>query len=113
VIRHLIDIQYDRNDMTLTRATFRARGDTLEVYPAYEDIAVRVEFFGDEIERISDVDPLTGEILAERPDIVIYPARHFVTSSDKLGVALRTSSRNLTTGSRCLTPKAKCSRPPG
>ena len=89
VIRHLIDIQYDRNDMTLTRATFRARGDTLEIYPAYEEIAVRVEFFGDEIERISDVDPLTGEILADRPDIVIYPARHFVTSSDKLVVALK------------------------
>ncbi len=89
VIRHLIDIQYDRNDMTLTRATFRARGDTLEIYPAYEEIAVRVEFFGDEIERISDVDPLTGEILADRPDIVIYPARHFVTSSDKLAVALK------------------------
>jgi excinuclease ABC subunit B len=95
VIRHLIDIQYDRNDMTLTRATFRARGDTLEVYPAYEDIAVRVEFFGDEIERISDVDPLTGEILAERPDIVIYPARHFVTSSDKLGVALKDIEQEL------------------
>ncbi len=89
VIRHLIDIQYDRNDMTLTRATFRARGDTLEIYPAYEEIAVRVEFFGDEIDRISDVDPLTGEILSERPDIVIYPARHFVTSSDKLAVALK------------------------
>jgi len=95
VIRHLIDIQYDRNDMTLTRATFRARGDTLEIYPAYEDIAVRVEFFGDEIERISDVDPLTGEILAERPDIVIYPARHFVTSSDKLGVALKDIEQEL------------------
>ncbi len=88
VIRHLIDIQYDRNDMTLTRGTFRVRGDTLEVYPAYEDIAVRVEFFGDEIERISDVDPLTGEILTERPDIAIYPARHFVTSSAKLTSAI-------------------------
>jgi excinuclease ABC subunit B len=89
VIRHLIDIQYDRNDMTLTRGTFRARGDTLEIYPAYEEIAVRVEFFGDEIERISDVDPLTGEILTERPDIVVYPARHFVTSSDKLVHAMK------------------------
>ncbi len=88
VIRHLIDIQYDRNDMTLTRGSFRVRGDTLEVYPAYEEIAVRVEFFGDDIERISDVDPLTGEILTERPDIVIYPARHFVTNSEKLGKAI-------------------------
>jgi excinuclease ABC subunit B len=88
VIRHLIDIQYDRNDMTLTRGTFRVRGDTLEIYPAYEEIAVRVEFFGDDIERISDVDPLTGEILTERPDIVVYPARHFVTNAEKLGKAI-------------------------
>jgi len=95
VIRHLIDIQYDRNDMTLTRATFRVRGDTLEVYPAYEDIAVRVEFFGDEIERISDVDPLTGEILTERPDIAIYPARHFVTSSEKLTSAIKDIEQEL------------------
>jgi len=95
VIRHLIDIQYDRNDMTLTRATFRVRGDTLEVYPAYEDIAVRVEFFGDEIERISDVDPLTGEILTERSDIAIYPARHFVTSSEKLTSAIKDIEQEL------------------
>ncbi len=88
VIRHLIDIQYDRNDMTLTRGTFRVRGDTLEIYPAYEEIAVRVEFFGDEIERIVDVDPLTGEILAERPDVAIYPAKHFVTSAKKLKAAI-------------------------
>jgi excinuclease ABC subunit B len=95
VIRHLIDIQYDRNDMTLTRGSFRVRGDTLEVYPAYEEIAVRVEFFGDEIERISDVDSLTGEILAERPEIVIYPARHFVTSSEKLVSAIKDIEQEL------------------
>jgi excinuclease ABC subunit B len=63
VVRHLIDIQYDRNDMTLLRGTFRVRGDTLEIFPAYEDIALRVEFFGDEVERIVEVDPLTGELL--------------------------------------------------
>src|ERR687894_1350592 len=66
IVRHLIDIQYDRNDMTLVRGSFRVRGDTLEIFPAYEDIALRVEFFGDEVERIVDVDPLTGEILVER-----------------------------------------------
>ncbi len=89
VIRHLIDIQYDRNDMTLTRGTFRVRGDTLEIYPAYEEIAVRVEFFGDEIERIVDVDPLTGEILVERPDVAIYPAKHFVTNAEKMRAAIQ------------------------
>ncbi len=95
VLRHLIDIQDDRNDMTLTRGTFRARGDTLEIYPAYEEIAIRVEFFGDEVERISDVDPLTGELLTERPDIQIYPAKHFVTSNDKLVAAIKDIQQEL------------------
>lgn len=89
VLRHLIDIQYDRNDMNLTRGTFRVRGDTLEVYPAYEEIAIRIEFFGDEVERIVEVDPLTGEILATRDDIAIFPAKHFVTTDDKMGVAIQ------------------------
>jgi excinuclease ABC subunit B len=89
ILRHLIDIQYDRNDMTLVRGSFRVRGDTLEVFPAYEEIAVRVEFFGDEVERIVEVDPLTGELLVERMEIDIYPAKHFVTTSDKLQVAIR------------------------
>ncbi len=89
VIRHLIDIQYERNDMSLTRGTFRARGDVLEIFPAYEEIALRVEFFGDEVDRIVDVDPLTGEILAERIEVDIYPAKHFVTTSDTLKVAIQ------------------------
>jgi excinuclease ABC subunit B len=88
VLRHLIDIQYDRNDMTLVRGTFRVRGDTLEIYPVYDELAVRVEFFGDEVERIVEVDPLTGEILSEKDTIEIFPARHFVTTSDKLALAI-------------------------
>lgn len=89
ILRHLIDIQYDRNDMNLTRGTFRVRGDTIEVFPAYEEIAVRIEFFGDEVERIVDVDPLTGEILTTRTEVAIYPAKHFVTTGDKMGAALQ------------------------
>ncbi|HWV25248.1 MAG TPA: excinuclease ABC subunit UvrB [Thermomicrobiales bacterium] len=89
VLRQLVDIQYDRNDMTLTRGTFRVRGDTLEIFPAYEEIAVRIEFFGDEIDRIVDVDPLTGELLTERDDVAIYPAKHFVTTDDRLSVAIK------------------------
>jgi excinuclease ABC subunit B len=96
VTRHLVDIQYDRNDMDLSRGNFRVRGDTLEVYPAYEEVAVRIEFFGDEVERIVEVDPLTGEILIERTDVVIYPAKHFVTTSDKLGAAIRDIEDELT-----------------
>jgi excinuclease ABC subunit B len=95
VLRHLIDIQYNRNDMTMTRGTFRVRGDTLEIFPAYEEIAVRVEFFGDEIERITDVDPLTGEILTERDSIVIFPAKHFVTNQDRLKLAIQGIQKEL------------------
>lgn len=95
ILRQLVDIQYDRNDMTLTRGTFRVRGDTLEVFPAYEEIAVRIEFFGDEIERIVDVDPLTGEILTEREDVAIYPAKHFVTTDDLLKVAIKDIEQEL------------------
>ena len=89
VLRQLVDIQYDRNDMTLIRGSFRVRGDTLEVFPAYEEIAIRIEFFGDEIDRIVDVDPLTGEILAERDSIAIYPAKHFVTTGDMMKSAVK------------------------
>ncbi|MDQ4100486.1 MAG: excinuclease ABC subunit UvrB [Chloroflexota bacterium] len=89
LLRHLIDIQYDRNDMNLVRGTFRVRGDTLEIFPSYEEIAIRIEFFGDEVERIVEVDPLTGELLVERLEIDIYPAKHFVTSSEKLQAAIK------------------------
>uniref|UniRef100_A0A7C2WDA8 UvrABC system protein B n=1 Tax=Thermorudis sp. TaxID=1969470 RepID=A0A7C2WDA8_9BACT len=89
LLRHLVDIQYDRNDLTLVRGTFRARGDVIEIFPAYEEITVRVELWGDEIERIVEIDPLTGEILAERTEIDIYPAKHWVTSQDKLLLAIQ------------------------
>ncbi|MEX2598268.1 MAG: excinuclease ABC subunit UvrB [Dehalococcoidia bacterium] len=80
--RRLIDMQYQRNDYDVARARFRIRGDTLEILPAYDDIALRIEFFGDEVERIVELDQLTGEILAERKSIDIYPAKHFVTSQE-------------------------------
>src|SRR6266540_1319368 len=89
VLRHLVDIQYERNDQSFVRGKFRVRGDTLEIHPAYDDLAVRIEFFGDEIERITELDPLTGEVLAERDRIDIYPARHFVTPREKLNEAIR------------------------
>jgi excinuclease ABC subunit B len=88
LIRHLVDMQYERNDFDFTRSRFRIRGDTLEVQPSYEEIAVRIEFWGDEVERIVDVDPLTGELLVERDSVDIYPAKHFVTSHDKLVAAI-------------------------
>ena len=79
VLRHLVDLQYQRNDQALTRARFRVRGDTLELQPASEETLVRVEFFGDEVERITELDPLTGELLAERKETNVYPATHYVT----------------------------------
>jgi excinuclease ABC subunit B len=89
VLRHLVDVQYERTNTDLVRGKFRVRGDTLEVQPAYEDLAVRVEFFGDDVERITELDPLTGEVLAERDKIDIYPARHFVTPREKLFEAIK------------------------
>ena len=88
VLRLLNAIQYERNDMEFSRGKYRVRGDVLEIYPSYEELAVRVEFFGDEIERIQQIDPLTGELLGVRDFIDIYPARHFITTQEKLQRAL-------------------------
>jgi excinuclease ABC B subunit len=88
VLRRLIDSHYTRNDMSLERGTFRVRGDTLEIVPAYEDMGLRIEFWGDEIERIQEFDPLTGEVLADRIEANIYPAKHFITSEEKLAAAI-------------------------
>jgi excinuclease ABC subunit B len=88
VLRHLVDLQYQRNDQALGRARFRVRGDTLELQPASEETIVRIEFFGDEVERVTELDPLTGELLAERKETNVYPATHFVTPADKLREAI-------------------------
>ncbi len=88
VARRLVEMQYQRNDVDFTRGRFRIRGDVLEIQPAYEEKAVRIEFFGDEIERIVEVDTLTGELLQEYAEISIYPAKHFVTSAQKLDQAM-------------------------
>lgn len=87
-LRHLTDIQYQRNDIDFQRGTFRVRGDVVDVFPAGEELAYRVEFFGDEIERITKVDPLTGEILATLNEFKIFPSSHYVTPQSKLKVAL-------------------------
>ncbi|MGB6894975.1 MAG: excinuclease ABC subunit UvrB [Dehalococcoidia bacterium] len=88
-MRRLVDMQYERNDFNLVRGKFRLRGDSITIQPAYEELAVRVDFWGDEVERIIEVDPLSGELLAERDSIEIFPAKHFVTSQDKLEMAIR------------------------
>jgi excinuclease ABC subunit B len=83
-IRRLIDIQYERNEVNLTRGRFRVKGDTLEVMPAYEQSSVRIEWWGDSIERILVMDPLTGEVLAEPGEVTIFPATHYVTPRDQM-----------------------------
>ena len=88
LIRHLVDMQYERNDYDFTRGRFRIRGDTFEIQPAYQETALRIELWGDGVERIVEVDPLTGEVLADRDQVDIYPAKHFVTSREKLLAAI-------------------------
>jgi excinuclease ABC subunit B len=88
VLRRLVDIQYTRNDMSFTRGTFRVRGDTLEVFPVYEELAVRIEFFGDEIERLMTLHPVTGEVLSEDRELYIFPASHYVAGPERMERAI-------------------------
>ena len=87
-IRWLTDIQYQRNDIDFHRGTFRVRGDVVDVFPAGSETAYRIEFFGDEVERITNVDSLTGEILKELPELTIFPSSHYVTPRDKVQIAI-------------------------
>ncbi len=96
VLRHLVSIYYLRNDSSLDRGRFRVRGDVLEIHPAYEETGYRISFFGDEIERICRFDLLTGEILGELEELTIYPAKHFITSDEKLQASLDTIACELT-----------------
>jgi excinuclease ABC subunit B len=88
VLRKLVDIYYLRNDLNFTRGKFRVRGDTLEVFPAYEERAMRVEFFGDQVERILVMDPVTGEIVGERDELFVFPASHYVAGSERMRRAI-------------------------
>ena len=88
ILRRLVDQQYERDELTLSRGKFRIRGDTLTIHPSYEDLAVRVQFWDNEVERIVELDPLTGEILAERDRVDIYPAKHFVTTDERMVAAV-------------------------
>lgn len=96
ILHKLVDIQYQRNDISFTRGTFRVRGDIVEIFPvANNERAIRVELFGDEIERITEIDVLTGEIVGEREHVAIFPASHFVTHEDTMKVALVNIEREL------------------
>jgi excinuclease ABC subunit B len=89
ILRQLVDMQYERNDMNFIRGKFRVRGDTIEVHPAYEEQGIRIELFGDEVERISRVDPLTGEILEVLEEVVVFPATHYVAGEERMRSAIQ------------------------
>ena len=107
LIRQLIDMQYERNDFDLTRGRFRVKGDTLEILPAYEELGVRIEFWGDEVERILQLDPLTGEIISDLEHVDIYPAKHFVTSQEKMASAIKSIEQELKTQTEILKKEGK------
>ncbi|MGB0113449.1 MAG: excinuclease ABC subunit UvrB, partial [Ilumatobacteraceae bacterium] len=88
ILRRLVDMQYDRNDMTLGRGNFRVRGDTIEVHPAYEESVLRIEMFGDTVDRITTIDPLTGEQLSEMQRAHVFPATHYVTGPERMSKAM-------------------------
>src|SRR5690606_10529322 len=96
LLRQLVSIQYARNDVNFTRGTFRVRGDVAEIFPASRDErCIRVEFFGDEIDRLTEIDALTGEILGEREHVAIFPASHYVTREDKMKLAIESIEKEL------------------
>ncbi|MGQ0568648.1 MAG: excinuclease ABC subunit UvrB [Armatimonadota bacterium] len=90
IVRRLVDIQYERNDIDFARGRFRVRGDVIEIFPAYEERAVRIDLFGDQVERIIELSPLTGEVFETKETVALWPAKHWVTTEDRLERALRT-----------------------
>src|SRR5690606_39009499 len=95
ILRKLVEIQYERNDVEFARGTFRVRGDVIEVYPSYEEQALRIELFGDEVDELSVIDAITGETLARRDRVAIYPKSHFVTSRERSRRAVETIKAEL------------------
>src|ERR1700753_3688729 len=89
LLRKLVDVQYTRNDLAFTRGTFRVRGDTVEIFPVYEELAVRVELFGDEIEKLTYLHPLTGEVVSESEQLLVFPATHYVAGPERMERAIR------------------------
>ncbi|MDV9191910.1 excinuclease ABC subunit UvrB [Streptomyces sp. SR27] len=95
LLRRFVDIQYTRNDLAFTRGTFRVRGDTIEIFPVYEELAVRIEMFGDEIEALSTLHPLTGEIISEDRELYVFPASHYVAGPERMERAVNDIEREL------------------
>ena len=110
ILRRLVELQYERNDFAFARNKFRVRGDTIEVFPAYEERAVRIQLFGDEVERMCAVDPLTGEIIEEIESLALFPASHYATDEERLKQAIAGIEAELSSGSPSSRARASCSR---
>lgn len=111
ILSRLVEIQYQRNDINFVRGTFRVRGDVVEIFPASKgEHAIRVELFGDEIEKITEIDVLTGELIGEREHIAIFPASHFVTQEETMKVALVNIERELEERLEVLREQGNCWR---
>ncbi|MBN9619698.1 MAG: excinuclease ABC subunit UvrB, partial [Actinobacteria bacterium] len=95
ILRHLVEVQYTRNDLSFTRGTFRVRGDTVEIFPVYEELAIRAEMFGDEIERLYYLHPLTGEVVREVEEIFVFPATHYAAGPERMERAIRGIEKEL------------------
>ena len=111
LLRLLVDVQYTRNDMAFTRGSFRVRGDTVEIIPSYEELAVRIEFFGDEIEALYYMHPLTGDVVRKVDSLRIFPATHYVAGPERMAHRdLHASSRSSRSGWPSWRARASCLR---
>ena len=114
MLRRLVSIQYTRNDLSFTRGTFRVRGDTVEVFPVYEEHPVRIEMFGDEVERLMTLHPLTGEVLTEDEELYVFPASHYVAGPERMERAIAGIEAELADRLAELErPRQACWRPSG
>ena len=113
LLRAFVDIQYTRNDIAFQRGTFRVRGDTVEVFPVYEEHPVRIEMFGDDIERLMTLHPVTGEIITEDTEIYVFPATHYVAGPERMERAVRGIQAELDERLAELERQGSCSRPSG
>ena len=107
ILKRLVELQYERNDMAFVRNKFRVRGDTIEIFPAYEERGIRVQLFGDEVERIMSVDPVTGEMVEDLDTLVLFPASHYVTQADQLEVAAESIEAELVERLKWLEDRGK------
>src|SRR6059058_2647140 len=102
-----VDIQYDRNDIAFERGKFRVRGDVIELWPAYEEVAFRIELFGDEVETLAVIDPLTGSVLEKKEEMYIYPAKHFVLPEERIKGAVESIQEELEARLKTLKDQGK------